>query len=217
MELYQSRGFVHQSQHVFPGLLTADWQSTSESDETAASASSRPYFACAGRLVTEKGFQTLIPLMRRFPDMDLRIAGSGPERVSLERLATGLPNVRFEGLLDHDGIRMLFRGARAIIVPSLFPETFGMVAAEAMSLGIPVIARNRGALPELLTATSGGLLFDREDQLAAHMRRIESDDGFAKRIGRAGSTQIPSVWRDEDHVEAYLELYKKFHREGMRA
>ena len=151
----------------------------------------RQYFAAAGRLVTEKGFQTLIPLMRHQPDMELRIAGSGPAEGRLRRLARGLPNVRFEGLLDHDRIRSLFRSARAVIVPSLFPETFGMVAAEAMSLGTPVLARNRGSLPELMEATSGGLTFDDESEMAGHMRRIASDD----RLYPVSAARRPPVCR----------------------
>jgi glycosyltransferase involved in cell wall biosynthesis len=138
------------------------------------------------------------------PDVDLRIAGSGPAEDRLRRQSRGLPNVRFEGLLDHDQIRQLFRDARAIIMPSLFPETFGMVAAEAMSLNIPVIARNRGALPELVAAASGGLLFDNEAQLADYMRRIASDDSLFCKLSRAASAQIPLMWFEDAHREAYL-------------
>ena len=46
-----------------------------------------------------KGFQRLIPLMKYLPEVDLRIAGTGPFEARLRMLAEGLPNVRFEGLL----------------------------------------------------------------------------------------------------------------------
>jgi len=204
MELYRSRGFVHSKQFVLPGLLSADWCAIPGADGASQRSRRRPYFVCAGRLVIEKGFQAVIPLMRQMPDVDLRIAGSGPAEDRLRRQSRGLPNVRFEGLLDHDQIRQLFRDARAIIMPSLFPETFGMVAAEAMSLNIPVIARNRGALPELVAAASGGLLFDNEAQLADYMRRIASDDSLFCKLSRAASAQIPLMWFEDAHREAYL-------------
>jgi len=143
--------------------------------------------------------------MRQQPDMELRIAGMGPAERLLRRLARGLPNVRFEGLLDHDRIRSLFRSARVVIVPSLFPETSGMVAAEAMSLGTPVLARNRGSLPELVEATSGGLTYDHESELAGHMRRLASDDRLYHALSRAASTGVPSVWYEDAHTD-YLQI-----------
>jgi glycosyltransferase involved in cell wall biosynthesis len=206
LDIYRSRGFAHARQHVLPGLLPADWAAGGDPQREPLQPPSRPYFAAAGRLVIEKGFQTLIPLMRQQPDMELRIAGSGPAEGPLRRLAHGLPNVRFEGLLNHDRIRSLFRSARAVIVPSLFPETFGMVAAEAMSLGTPVLARNRGSLPELVEATSGGLTFDHESALAGHMRRVASDDRLYHVLSRAASTGVPSVWYEDAHTDAYLQI-----------
>ncbi len=203
MELYRSRGFVHRRQHVLPGLLPADWRPP---DGVPQGSQPRPYFAAAGRLVIEKGFHTLVPLMRQQPDIDLRIAGSGPAEGLLRRLAHGLPNVIFEGLLDHDRVRSLFRSARAVVVPSLFPETFGMVAAEAMSLGAPALARNRGSLPELVAATSGGLTFDGEIELAEQMRRLASDDQLFARLSHAASTRVPSLWCEEAHADAYLKI-----------
>ena len=206
LDVYRSRGFVHARQHVLPGLLPADWSAGGVPRREPFRQPSSPYFAAAGRLVIEKGFQTLIPLMRQQPDMDLRIAGSGPAEGLLRRLAHGLPNVRFEGLLDHNGIQSLFRGARAVIVPSLFPETFGMVAAEAMSVGAPVLARNRGSLPELVKATSGGFTFDHEVELAGHMRRLASDDHLYDLLSRAASSGVPPAWYEDAHTDAYLQI-----------
>jgi glycosyltransferase involved in cell wall biosynthesis len=91
------------------------------------------------------------------------------------------------------------------MVPSLFPETFGMVAAEAMSLGTPVIAHNRGALPELIKATSGGLIYDHESELTDQMRRLAIDDHLFASLSEAATARIPSIWCEEAHTKAYLE------------
>ena len=69
--------------------------------------------AAAGRLVKMKGFQRLIPLMRYLPEVDLRIAGTGPYEPELRALAGDLPNVHFEGLLGGAALARLFRSARA--------------------------------------------------------------------------------------------------------
>jgi len=205
MEVYRSRGFEHPWQRVMPGLLPADWREDPNPEENTYGSQSRPYFAAAGRLVIEKGFQKLIPVMRKMPDIDLRIAGRGPAEGMLQSLSRGMPNVKFEGLLDHSQIRALFRAARGVVVPSLFPETFGMVAAEAMSLGIPVIVHNRGALPELIKATSGGLKYDCESELVDQMRCLASDDHLFACLSKAASARIPSVWYEKAHTREYLE------------
>jgi glycosyltransferase involved in cell wall biosynthesis len=206
MEQYRRRGLEHPRQHVLPGLLPEDWVKSGHPEGGPSMSPTRPYFAAAGRLVAEKGFHTLVPLMRHLPEMDLRIAGSGPAEGMLRKLARCLPNVKFEGLLDHHRIRLLFRGARAVVVPSLFPETFGMVAAEAMSLGVPVLVRNRGSLPELIAATSGGLTFDCEKEMADQMRHIASDDRLFNSLSHFASARAPSVWFEAAHTDAYLKL-----------
>lgn len=204
--LYEAHGFVHPRQFVLPGVLPEEWVRNGGTADSMTASPSRRYFAAAGRLVAEKGFQTLIPLMRLQPGAELCIAGSGPAEGMLRNLARGLPNVRFEGLLDHDRIRSLFQSARAVVVPSLFPETFGMVAAEAMSLGVPVLARNRGSLPELIKATSGGLTFENETELAEQMQRIFSDDHLFTDLSNASLTGVPPIWREQAHTDAYLQI-----------
>ncbi len=91
-----------------------------------------------------KGFQRLIPMMRYLPEVDLRIAGTGPYETTLRAMATDLPNVRFEGLLGGNSLARLFRDAHAVVVPSLFPETFGYVVLEAFSVGTPVVVHKGG-------------------------------------------------------------------------
>ena len=81
----------------------------------------RPYLAAAGRLVKMKGFQRLIPLMRYLPEVDLRIAGTGPYEPALRAMAADLPNVRFEGLAGRAGAGSSFsqrpRGRGAVALP----------------------------------------------------------------------------------------------------
>src|SRR5262249_50666074 len=125
-----------------PYFLPEGWSGGVE--QQPAEKLERPYLAAAGRLVRMKGFQRLIPLMRYLPEVDLRIAGTGPYEMDLRALARGLPNVRFEGLLGGPGLAQLFRSARAVVVPSLFPETFGYVVLEAFAVGTPVVVHEGG-------------------------------------------------------------------------
>ncbi len=211
-EIYRSRGFEHTAERILPGIIPEGWDKDSASETLGSEiwAGGRPYFAAAGRLVLEKGFQTLIPIMKHLPDIDLVIAGDGPLRSKLEFRSRGLDNVRFPGLISSKKIRHLFQGACAVIVPSLFPETFGLVAAEALSLNVPVIASRSGALPELIGEVGGGELYENEDDLLAILKRLEKQKDGERNIASYSTANPPDLWFEDSHVDRYLEIITEF-------
>jgi glycosyltransferase involved in cell wall biosynthesis len=207
LEIHQAHGLRHPRRYVLPGLVPARDPLENKAARTASeTADRRPYFAAAARLVTEKGIHTLIPLMRHLPEAEMRIAGCGPEGASLRTQAHGLGNVRFLGLLDGMEVHALLRGARAVLVPSLFEETFCLVAAEALAAGTPVVARRRGSLPELIERTSGGLLYEEDGALLAHLRALVRDSALRDRLSRAACSAAPRIWFEEEHTDAYLRI-----------
>jgi glycosyltransferase involved in cell wall biosynthesis len=110
------------------------------------------YMLFLGRLSPEKGGTCLLEAWRRAnlgPEWELLIAGEGADRASLERQAAGM-RIRFLGHVGDGEIQRLLYGAAAMVVPSLFPETFGLSAAEAMAAGVPVLVSNVGNLPDLI-------------------------------------------------------------------
>jgi len=102
----------------------------------------------AGRLAPEKGADVAIDACRS-AGRALVVAGDGPLRAHLEARAAGA-DVRFLGVVDPARLAQLRAGASVALVPSRSAETFGLAAAEAMAAGLPVLASNIGALPELL-------------------------------------------------------------------
>ena len=175
----------------------------------------RPYVVAAGRLEEIKGFQDLIDAIRRLPNLDLRIAGSGQYEAALRARARGLENVHFEGRLDAAQVAALFRGARAVVVPSLVYETFGYVVLEAFAEGTPVIVRNLGALPELVEESQGGLVFDSQESLIAWLGRLATDDELRDTLGGNGLRARRTIWSEAKHLESYLALIDE-HRRSRR-
>jgi glycosyltransferase involved in cell wall biosynthesis len=175
----------------------------------------RPYVAAAGRLEKIKGFHDAIDAVRRLPHLDLRIAGAGGFEAALRAHARGLPNVHFEGRLDASQLAALFRGARAVVVPSLVYETFGYVVLEAFDIATPVVVRNLGALPELVAESRGGLVFDDHDGLVAALDRIVADPALRRTLGANGRAARHDQWSEERHLERYFELIDR-HRRARR-
>lgn len=129
-------------------------------------------------------------LLRDVPDAPpLILAGRPPAPESpLSRLieAPGLRGrARHLGYVSERDRRDLYERASMVVVPSL-DEGFGMTALEAMTVGVPVVASNRGALPEVVS--DAGLLVDPEanGSLANAMARLLRDRPLAARLVEAG-------------------------------
>ncbi|MGB9377196.1 MAG: glycosyltransferase family 4 protein [Mycobacteriales bacterium] len=102
----------------------------------------RPTVVYVGKLSEEKGVSLLLEAVRRL-DARAVIVGFGPARQELE--ASASEHVLFTGPLEHRHLRHLWRFADVSVVPSVFPEAFGMVAAEAAACGcLPLVARHSG-------------------------------------------------------------------------
>jgi glycosyltransferase involved in cell wall biosynthesis len=204
LEEHRRRGIGAPMVHL-PYFLPDDWSGGLEDAEP--SPSGRPYLAAAGRLVKMKGFQRLIPLMRFLPEVDLRIAGAGPYEPALRALASGLKNVRFEGLLGGDGLARLFHGARAVVVPSLFPETFGYVVLEAFAVRTPVVVHlDGGALAETGVASGGGLGYRTDAELLLALRRVVHDDDLRDELAHRGFAMRAGEWSEAAHLDRYFDL-----------
>jgi glycosyltransferase involved in cell wall biosynthesis len=100
-----------------------------------------------GKLIYNKGVHLLLDALR---DVDARavIVGFGDYRTELEQQAEGLP-VLFTGPLEHRHLVHLAALADVAVVPSIFPEAFGMVAAEAAAAGCPPVVANHSGLAEI--------------------------------------------------------------------
>jgi glycosyltransferase involved in cell wall biosynthesis len=129
-------------------------------------------------------------------------ARSWLERIDRPPLAG---HVRHIGYVDPPRRRALYEAARLLVQPSL-NEGFGLTVLEAMTLGVPVAASNRGALPEVLG--DAGLLFDPEDpvNIGAELLRMIDDDGFAGACAAKGVVRAREFsWERTAHkvYEAY--------------
>ena len=102
-----------------------------------------------GKLIEQKGVHVLLDALRGVPARAV-VVGFGPERAALERraAANGV-RVLFTGPLEHRHLRHLLALADACVVPSIFPEAFGMVAAEAAAAGCPPIVARHSGLAEV--------------------------------------------------------------------
>jgi glycosyltransferase involved in cell wall biosynthesis len=106
-----------------------------------------PTVAYVGKLSREKGVHLLLEALASVAAKAV-IVGFGPARAELEEQAAGMP-VLFTGPLEHRHLAHLWPLADVSVTPSIFPEAFGMVAAEAAACGSPPLVARHSGLAEV--------------------------------------------------------------------
>jgi len=151
-----------------------------------------PYVLAAGRLVPQKGFDTLIDAfaMSELAGLNLVVAGDGFEREALVRRARDLgiaDRVRFLGAVERTRLPALMRGARTFALPSR-GEPFGIALLEAMAAGVPAVATNDGGVPEFATHDVNALLVPPDDAraLSSALALLAGDPLLRERLAAEG-------------------------------
>jgi glycosyltransferase involved in cell wall biosynthesis len=165
------------------------------------------YFLYLGRLAPEKGLRSLVEAWSEV-DAPLSIVGDGDLRSELEAAAP--PTVTFLGTVSGERALELLRGARAMILPSIWYEGAPRSIAEACAAGVPVIASRIGSLPEFVDDGSTGRLFPAGDPAALARAAIELlDDSVSTRLGEGAYRLWEARFTPERGAEELEAAYAK--------
>jgi glycosyltransferase involved in cell wall biosynthesis len=160
------RGVDLPPDRVFVRHNLIPWRSRPQS----AQASSTVVYA--GRLDEAKGVRLLMAGWDRYlskagePGLNLVIVGGGPLWDEVAAWASAGKSVELTGTVSADRCADLISRARAVLLPSAWEETFGLVAVEAMAAGVAPVAAGHGSFPELITPGVDGMLFSPGDPAA---------------------------------------------------
>jgi glycosyltransferase involved in cell wall biosynthesis len=162
-----------------------------------------------GRLTDQKGFDLLIEAVGALVERGLRpqvlIAGDGPDRGRLERLARGLP-VTFLGFVDDTS--SLLSAIDVLCMPSRF-EGLPFALLEAMMCGIPCVASRVGDIPEALGG--GGLTVPTEDvgALTLALERLLTAPDLRRDLGAAARARAEAHFSTQRMIQATVEVYRE--------
>lgn len=144
-----------------------------------------------GRIVRTKGIEVLLQAFRQLSgDVRLTIYGSLSDGSAyddvLKRLASGDPRIRFAGPYLRQDMAALLAQTDVVVVPSLVPETYCLVAREALLHHVPVVGSRIGAIPEAVIDEVNGLLVVPGDAegLAVALQRLVDDYPLRQRLAR---------------------------------
>ncbi len=175
-----------------------------------------------GRLVREKGVQTLIEaaplIVAACPQAQIAILGKGPEMEGLKRQAaeSGVAeSVRFYGFVSDDDRNALLHQASAAVFPSLY-EPFGIVALEAMAAGAPVVVSDVGGLADVVRHEETGLKMVPDDphSLATQVIRLLQQPELGRAYAKSATAEL--VFYDWNRIARQTtEVYRIVVSEGV--
>ncbi|HYM54682.1 MAG TPA: glycosyltransferase family 4 protein [Solirubrobacteraceae bacterium] len=165
----------------------------------------------AGRVVAAKGVAVLIRAAREV-EGEFVICGEGWQLEAMRRLSRRLGlegRVRFPGWLPAEDLAQELADASVVVMPSLWPEPFGLVGIEALSAGRPVIASATGGVGDWLEDGVGGLCVPPGDApaLARALDELLADPDRQRAMGAAGRETVAARLTAERHVAALLDAY----------
>ena len=170
-----------------------------------------------GRLQHHKGFHNLLfaakKVLSRGTDIEIIIAGDGPYRRKLLRLAAELgleSHVTFSGYAENKTIASLYDWSDVVVVPSITPEPFGRVAVEAMSRGKVVIGSDIGGIPEIIDDGVTGFLVppDNPADLAEKLSFLCAQPNIRKKMGRKALEMSKERFNSTKITRKVLDIYR---------
>ncbi|MBB6285343.1 glycosyltransferase family 4 protein [Geobacillus subterraneus] len=181
----------------------------------------KEYFIVPRRLVPKNGVDIAIKAMGFLQnnDYELWIAGDGPQREYLEKIAFEenlVDRIRFLGSVDHVNLVNYLSNSKAVIIPSVpvhgVVEASSIAALEGMSMGKIVIASNIGGLAEIIEDGVNGLLFEAGNarELANKMQQVSSRYFEFEEIEQAARETVLNKYSSKKWIDKILDIYYQY-------
>jgi glycosyltransferase involved in cell wall biosynthesis len=171
------------------------------------------YALFVGRLSSEKGVWTMLLAWQGLGRIPLKIVGNGPlmSDVQVFLQKKKLESVEVLGHRTPADVALLMKGARFLLFPSEWYETFGLVAIEAFACGVPVIASRLGAMAEIVDEGQTGLLFNPGDpeDLADKVRWAVDHPDVMCCMGKSARGVYVERYTPEKNYQILLDIYER--------
>lgn len=166
----------------------------------------RLQLGCVARLSPEKGVDVLAEAVKDLPDVLLIIVGTGPQRARVIELS----NQRVSVVPHVDNLADFYRSLDVFVLPSRDNDPFGLVAAEAMACGTPVIVTDQCGIVGYLSDGIDALIVkaDSEEALRHAINRMR-DESFRVRLADGARKKVIAAFTAKGMIDAYEHIIKK--------
>ncbi len=164
-----------------------------------------------GRLEGYKGVEDFCTIAASLPAVSFTLIGDGPLRPQLEKIAAQLPNLKIEGWVPAEQVRLAMRQAQLVLVPSRWAEPFGLVALEAQAAGAVTLVSDRGGLPEVIEEGRTGFVLPAKSP-ASWSHKIEellNNPAELERLSVAAMARGRSLGQRERFLATMTDIYSE--------
>ena len=169
----------------------------------------RARFVYVGRVTRSKGVDLLVAIFASLPQFDLDIVGDGELLASLKRECAASPSIHFLGSREHSQIAQYYRGATAMILPSLAPEVFPLCILEAFACGTPVIVSDAGGSREAVERSGAGFVYRSDRELVDAVTMLASQSGLRADFALRARQAYEQFYNAKRYVAEYLGLIER--------
>ena len=168
--------------------------------------------AYSGALIESKGLRTIFEVAAQLPEIEFILIGDAPadsRSLGLVNLIQELPNVLMTGSLPHNLALQTVSQCDLLFHPS-HTEGFPLAIAEAMAIGLPVVASPVGAIVDMIDTPQGGFLFPAEasgDYVTA-LRALANDREMSNKLGEYNRQKSRANYAFEQVIERWRNIYK---------
>lgn len=179
--------------------------------------SESPEVLFVGQVIRGKGVDFMLKALSSLTGKwRATVVGEGSHLENCKQLADQLgisDRVSFPGWVPHEKLDDYYRSARMLVVPSRWPEPFGMVGIEAMARGRPVVAFANGGIPDWLDHGKTGFLVPPTDtkRMASRIQELLDDTALAARMGQEGATHVQNSFSHQaflDQIKLQMDQVK---------
>ncbi|MGK0741644.1 glycosyltransferase [Leucobacter sp. Z1108] len=186
------------------------------SEKPVSRADRNEVFLFVGRPTPEKGISKLIREFSQHKDLKLEIIGTGPLEPEDARLINASENISCTPALTQTALGERMATSLAVLVPSLWVEPFGRVAAESLGAGTPAIVSNSGGLTEIVSGISNDISLDAKD--------IEDLPRLARKLSQLTAEEYDKLavlchrkWEENFTAEALALELVSIYKRAMRS
>lgn len=175
-----------------------------------------PHILFVGQVIRGKGVDLLLRAMQKIEvPCTLTVVGEGNHKLSCIQLASSLnlaDRVKFTGWVDHNSLDRFYNSAQILVVPSRWPEPFGMVGIEAMRRARPVVAFDSGGISDWLSDGRTGFLAEpgNASDLAEKIQRLLTDKALREKMAANALHESQSKYCHKKFIQQLVITMKKY-------
>lgn len=200
------------SKDILKNSLIKNWKSTvinnpAGYEKEERNLEKKDILVYVGRLSKEKGVELFCESVTRLNKNGI-VIGDGPLKKELEEK---YKNLEFVGWKSKQEIKNILKESKALVFTSLWYETMGMTAIEALSLGVPVIVGDESATSAYITDNINGLKYENGnvDDLSEKLKILEDDELVQEMSKNAYNLYWKNPFSEQRYIEELLKFYKE--------